>query len=167
MWATIRLMSMDFGWACPCVWVGGGRKQEGRPLVWETCKVCNETNHSWFVSFHLLPLPPTNLQNTSGHVPPTYTSPKHRSPTMSTPTPHNMISPPSTPRKCSLSQAKRVRPGQLPVPHVGLDGQRELDHEPEQQHENRHERRRPAYQRRRQCCARVHTVGAPSSARPS
>ena len=43
-------------------------------MVWETHKVCNEMNHLWFVSFHLLPLPLTNLQNASGHVPPTYTS---------------------------------------------------------------------------------------------
>jgi len=36
------------------VGLGVGRKQEGRPMVWETREVCGEMNHSRFASFHLL-----------------------------------------------------------------------------------------------------------------
>ena len=28
----------------------------GRPMVWETCKVCKETNHYWFASLTYFPL---------------------------------------------------------------------------------------------------------------
>ena len=53
--------------------------------------------------------------------------------------------------------ARRVKPSgfdqgnyQYLTLALNVDGQHELDHEPYQQHENRRERRTPAYRRRRQ-----------------
>ena len=60
--------SMDFAWVCG-LW--DGRKQEGRPMVWETRKVRKEMNHSQFISIYTLPLLPTNLKNAPGYPLPT------------------------------------------------------------------------------------------------
>ena len=71
----------------PRMGCGKVESKRGDP-VWETCKVHKETNQSWFASFRLLTLPPTNLQNVSGHALPTYTPRKTcRSPTTPTLTP--------------------------------------------------------------------------------
>ena len=80
-------------------------------MVWETRKVCDETNHSWFVSFHLLPLPLINLQNASGHVPPTYTSQK-------TPLPHDVNAYPSL--HGTRHTTPRVRSHEVETPNTRL-----------------------------------------------
>ena len=43
---------MDLGTACV---LRAGRKHKGRPMVWETCKVCEEGSHNqltYFINFH-------------------------------------------------------------------------------------------------------------------
>src|SRR6266568_2895629 len=45
-------MSIDFGRVYE---LGAHRKQEGRPTVWETREVCEETNHCRFASLTYFP----------------------------------------------------------------------------------------------------------------
>ena len=47
-------MLMDFRQNCA---LGTDREREGRPMVWETCKVCEKASHSQFASLgpYLLP----------------------------------------------------------------------------------------------------------------
>jgi len=47
-------MLMDFRRNCT---LGTDREREGRPMVWETRKVCEEASHNWFASLgpYLLP----------------------------------------------------------------------------------------------------------------
>jgi len=94
MWATLRRCRWFSGGvpACPLVWVGGRWEPRGETTkVWETHKVCKETNHGWFVSFHLLPLPPTNIQNASRHILPT-SQKSAAPPTTSMPIPASTVS---------------------------------------------------------------------------
>ena len=50
------------------MWQGEqARKDEGRPMVWETHKVCKEASHSWFASLYLPSPLTTNIENTLGH----------------------------------------------------------------------------------------------------
>jgi hypothetical protein len=49
--------------------LGAGRKYEGRPMVWETREVREETNHNWFDSLYLPSPLPTNLENMLEHTP--------------------------------------------------------------------------------------------------
>jgi len=53
------------------VYVGAGRKCEGRPVVWETREVCEEARHNCLVSVHLPSLPRTNLNKALGRALPT------------------------------------------------------------------------------------------------
>ena len=129
----------------PMFGLGAVKKQEGRPMVWETCKVCNEANHSWFASF-LLPLLPTNLQNTPGHVPRTHLhlTKKPHSP-MTSMSPHNSWLATITPQKSLLSQFKWVQDFKSKLCHGHVDGQHELDHDPKQQHKDGHKWHTPSY----------------------
>jgi len=45
-------MLMDFRRNCA---LGTDREREGRPMVWETRKVCEEVSHNRFASLYLLP----------------------------------------------------------------------------------------------------------------
>jgi len=79
---------MGFERACG---LEAGSKHKGRPMVWETCEVRKETNHSRFASFYLHPLLPANVKNAPGHPPFTY-APERTCRSPMTPTYH----PPST-----------------------------------------------------------------------
>jgi hypothetical protein len=57
-------MLMDFGRTCG---LRAGRKDKGRPMVWETREVRKEVSHSWFASPYLPSLLITNIENTLGH----------------------------------------------------------------------------------------------------
>jgi hypothetical protein len=69
-------MAMDFEWAYR---LGAVSKQEGRPMVWETREVCEEMNHSRFVSLPLR-LTPNNIENTSEHSHPLMHPTRHAAP---------------------------------------------------------------------------------------
>ena len=68
---------MDFGMVYE---LGAGRKYEGRPMVWETRKVCKEVSHNQFTSSHLPSVLPTNIENMLGHALATSTPRIHATP---------------------------------------------------------------------------------------
>ena len=101
---------MGFERACG---LEAGSKHKGRPIVWETCEVRMETNHtsSRFASFYLCPLLPANVKNAPGPPPFTYAPEKTcRSPM--TPTYH----PPS-----ALALTLATQPLSSVYVHVSMD----------------------------------------------
>ena len=64
MWATLcqcRWILGGHGPVAPCLGWGQLRRKKGDSWYGRPRKVCKKTHHSWFASFYLLPLLPTNL----------------------------------------------------------------------------------------------------------